>query len=84
MPPKDKLSAKDIAALERWIQGGRSVAGKRYGRPAACLPLTDEPIGDAWSDPRNPIVRLFGGQRLDLWSLQAGEAARRAAASKQS
>jgi hypothetical protein len=28
-------------------------------------------IGDAWSDPRNPIVQLFGGQRLDMWSLTA-------------
>jgi hypothetical protein len=27
-------------------------------------------IGDAWSDARNPIVQLFGGTRLDLWSLQ--------------
>ncbi|MCW5557448.1 MAG: DUF1553 domain-containing protein [Verrucomicrobiae bacterium] len=29
-----------------------------------------ERIGDAWTDPRNPIVRIFGGQRLDLWSLR--------------
>jgi hypothetical protein len=28
-------------------------------------------IGDAWSDPRNPIVKIFGGERLDLWSLTA-------------
>jgi hypothetical protein len=27
-------------------------------------------IGDAWTDSRNPIVKLWGGQRLDLWSLQ--------------
>jgi hypothetical protein len=27
-------------------------------------------VGKAWEDPRNPIVRLFGGQRLDLWSLR--------------
>ena len=30
----------------------------------------DEQIGDAWSDLRNPIVRIFGGERLDLWSLK--------------
>ncbi len=30
----------------------------------------DAAIGDAWSDPRNPIVQLFGGERLDLWSLK--------------
>lgn len=29
-----------------------------------------ERIGDAWHDPRNPIVRIFGGGRLDLWSFQ--------------
>ena len=28
------------------------------------------PIGKAWEDPRNPIVRIFGGQRLELWSLR--------------
>ena len=30
----------------------------------------EQQIGDAWSDPRNPIVRIFKGQRLDLWSLR--------------
>ena len=25
---------------------------------------------DAWSDTNNPIVKIFKGQRLDLWSLQ--------------
>lgn len=29
-----------------------------------------ERIGDAWSDPRNPITRIFAGRRLDLWSFQ--------------
>ncbi len=27
-------------------------------------------IGDAFTDKRNPIRRIFGGERLDLWSLQ--------------
>ena len=27
-------------------------------------------VGNAWEDPRNPVVRTFGGQRLDLWSLR--------------
>ena len=27
-------------------------------------------IGDAWADSNNPIVRIFKGQRLDLWSLR--------------
>ena len=29
-----------------------------------------EHLGNAWSDPGNPIVKLFDGRRLDLWSLQ--------------
>lgn len=33
-------------------------------------PGPSERVGDAWSDPRNPIVSIFGGQRLDLWSLK--------------
>jgi hypothetical protein len=28
-------------------------------------------MGNAWEDPRNPIRVLFGGERLELWSLQA-------------
>jgi len=27
-------------------------------------------IGDAWSDPRNPVRELWKGARLDLWSLK--------------
>jgi hypothetical protein len=30
----------------------------------------DPILGNAWEDPRNPIRVLFGGERLDLWSLQ--------------
>src|SRR5687767_13263965 len=69
MPPKDKLAARDVDVLERWIKDGApwpsvsSAAGDPAGGPV-------ETIGDAWSDERNPIVRLFGGERLDLWSLQ--------------
>src|SRR5262245_4997324 len=41
-----------------------------------CLGLTlpalaeDKPVGDAWTDSRNPVVARFKGQRLDLWSLK--------------
>jgi hypothetical protein len=27
-------------------------------------------VGDAWSDPRNPVRELWKGARLDLWSLK--------------
>jgi hypothetical protein len=33
-------------------------------------PALERRIGDAWSDSSNPIVRIFGGTRLDLWSLR--------------
>jgi hypothetical protein len=72
MPPKEKVSPADIAALERWIRDGapwpRIIASES---PAA--PGQHARLGDAWTDERNPIRRLFGGQRLDLWSLRALE-----------
>ena len=69
MPPKEKLSGKDIAVLERWIKDG---APWPTASPAGHSErdTSSEHIGDAWSDPHNPIVQLFGGQRLDLWSLK--------------
>ncbi|MBX3748439.1 MAG: DUF1553 domain-containing protein [Verrucomicrobiae bacterium] len=71
MPPKERLADADVKALERWIREGapwpEAVQGPAGG-PAA--PEDGERLGDAWSDPRNPIVRLFHGQRLDLWSLR--------------
>jgi len=70
MPPKDKLSSKDVAALERWIRDGApwpQAPPTSDGAPAA----PGEQIGDAWSDSRNPIVQLFAGERLQLWSLKS-------------
>ena len=69
MPPKEKLSNKDIAILERWIKEGAPWP-TATATTVPAIAATSEPIGDAWSDPRNPIVQLFGGQRLDLWSLK--------------
>lgn len=68
MPPKEKLSDKDIEVLAAWIRDGVP-----WPEPSvASVPSipAGEKIGDAWSDPRNPIVRIFGGQRLELWSLK--------------
>ncbi|MBM3967912.1 MAG: DUF1549 domain-containing protein, partial [Planctomycetes bacterium] len=31
---------------------------------------TRDEYGSAWVDPENPIRKLFGGERLDLWSLR--------------
>src|SRR5688572_17758442 len=69
MPPKEKLTATEIAILERWIIDGAPWPEAK-SLPATAATSTGERIGDAWSDARNPIVRIFGGQRLDLWSLK--------------
>lgn len=68
MPPKDKLADAEIAEIERWIKDGAAWPARmaKCDSPAPA----GEHIGDAWSDPRNPIVRIFGGQRLDLWSFR--------------
>lgn len=33
-------------------------------------PVDTTPIGDAFTDQRNPIRKIFRGERLDLWSLR--------------
>ncbi len=63
MPPKEKLPADQIDALAAWIKDGAPWVEAAASAPGG-------PLGDAWSDPRNPIVRIFGGKRLDLWSLR--------------
>jgi Protein of unknown function (DUF1549)/Protein of unknown function (DUF1553)/Planctomycete cytochrome C len=70
MPPKDRLTSNDVAVLERWIRDGAPWPRAEFIAAAAPQVKPGERIGDAWSDQRNPIVRIFGGQRLDLWSLK--------------
>jgi mono/diheme cytochrome c family protein len=69
MPPKEKLTPAEIALLTRWVK-----AGAPWPKDTALTarpPLQPgERLGDAWTDPRNPIVRIFGGERLDLWSVR--------------
>jgi hypothetical protein len=69
MPPKDKLTRADIAVFERWIKDGAPWPEMKLVGAAPKLP-SGERLGNAWSDSRNPIVRIFGGQRLGLWSLK--------------
>ncbi|MFM7843579.1 MAG: c-type cytochrome domain-containing protein, partial [Planctomycetota bacterium] len=57
MPPKDKLASADIAALERWIKDG---APWPAIKAAASPKETGDKFGDAWTDPRNPIAKLYG------------------------
>ncbi len=68
MPPKDKLQDSEVAALEHWIIGGAPWPAP--SAPMAAAVVAGEKLGDAWSDPRNPIVKIFAGQRLDLWSFK--------------
>ena len=68
MPPKEKLHDAELASLDRWIAEGAPWPALAAAPAEALAP--GEKIGDAWSDPRNPIVKIFAGQRLDLWSLK--------------
>lgn len=72
MPPKNPLSASEIDLLKRWINSGArwSNIDEVAMRDAKSNSAATDPIGDAWTDIRNPIVKIFGGERLDLWSLK--------------
>jgi mono/diheme cytochrome c family protein len=70
MPPKERLTSNDVAVLKRWIEEGAPWPETATTGVAAIQTRPGEKLGDAWSDPRNPIVKIFGGQRLDLWSLK--------------
>ena len=66
MPPKQKLTDKEIDTLTRWVK-----AGAVWPEPVANPLGTESPAtGDAFTDKRNPIRKLFRGERLDLWSLK--------------
>ncbi len=62
MPPKGTMEKHDILALERWIQAGAPLSNEKEA--------PQEIIGNAWTDERNPIRKIFSGKRLDLWSMQ--------------
>ena len=49
---------------------GATVASLDAYAPSAQAVADARPVGDALTDPRNPIRKLFGGERLDLWSLR--------------
>ncbi len=57
-----------------------SLDAYRPGVGAASDSKDSTPIGDAFTDNRNPIRRLFRGERLDLWSLQKPQASQLSAA----
>jgi len=49
---------------------GPTIESLEAYRPHRAASSRSARLGDAWSDPRNPIVRIFQGKRLDLWSLK--------------
>ncbi len=68
MPPKQKLSDKQIQSLTQWVKAG---AVWPQTIPISSGDETQATaIGDAFTDKRNPIRKLFRGERLDLWSLK--------------
>jgi mono/diheme cytochrome c family protein len=66
MPPKSPLSPDELETLRKWVASG--AVGVKHG--SIMEDRSDQSIGSALADERNPIRKLFGGQRLDLWSLQ--------------
>ncbi len=52
----------DLASLDAYRPGAGSPGVPDRG---------GEPIGDAFTDARNPIRKLYRGKRLDLWSLKS-------------
>ena len=53
----------DVASLDAYAPGNGQLALKAATPP--------KPLGDAWTDPENPIRKIWRGERLDLWSLKA-------------
>lgn len=47
-----------------------SLDAYRPGGGLSAYPDVETPAGDAFTDKRNPIRKLFRGERLDLWSLK--------------
>lgn len=68
MPPKRRLSASDIKTLKTWVETGAYWLTDEL--PLESSVSNPEPLGNAWSDPKNPIQILFEGKRLELWSLK--------------
>lgn len=66
MPPKQRLTPSEVRILQQWLQSGADWPPDDTNSPASLPPDT----GSALTDPRNPIHKLFQGERLTLWSLR--------------
>lgn len=69
MPPKQRLSERETAILRTWMQTG-AAWGPAELPGGLATPVTPD-VGDAFSDPGNPVRQIFGEERLELWSLKA-------------
>ncbi|MCY2983377.1 MAG: PSD1 and planctomycete cytochrome C domain-containing protein [Planctomycetota bacterium] len=68
MPPKRRLHATELAILKAWVESGAHWHVQETQN--AMVSTKEVVLGDAWSDPKNPIRVLFDGKRLELWSLR--------------
>ena len=55
-----------LALAAACLGASASAAMAGAAEDTAAPPVTK--LGDAWSDPQNPIAQLFGGRRLDAWA----------------
>ncbi len=68
MPPKQPLTPDEVKLLEDWVKIGSPWPSDSHG---SSLEVQDnDSVGNAWVDPNNPIRKLFGEERLGLWSLR--------------
>ena len=60
------------AFFDSFILGATLESLDAYAPGAGELAFKDpnKKVGDAWHDPENPIVKIWRGARLDLWSLK--------------
>lgn len=71
MPPKNPLPPSEIQLLRDWILGGAVWSHESWNPtdPSTADGSSQLLLGDAWSDPRNPVRKRWNGERLHLWSL---------------
>lgn len=78
MPPKQPLTAREKKILRDWVNAGAAWGPEQLPDGAGITIAAD--VGDAFTDPRNPIRLVFGSERLQLWSLRAPEKIRKGTA----
>jgi hypothetical protein len=62
------ISGLALCFVATWLIAIADEPSPRIGEDNDKAPRTE--YGNAWVDPDNPIRKLYGGERLDLWSLK--------------